>query len=230
MSEIWINVFDEKSASKRTDEFEAELGDDISKDQFWADEIKQFKDNPLQRLNIALKNLPLPAAFREGAIALRAIIRDKRKNKESYDKELSQLYHLAVVRSFMLMYAEKAECPGPNIMESIPGGLIWSLTYSYNEIGYNELELLNKTDIKWLTEYWGEPEVHTTLNKKYKQIWDDYEQKYAENKKKKFENSMAEILELAHKEKNKSDIKNGSSSIFNQHKRKKNKKWWEFWK
>lgn len=43
----------------------------IEQNAFWADEIRKEKDDPDERLAMALRNLPLPAAFREAAKALR---------------------------------------------------------------------------------------------------------------------------------------------------------------
>lgn len=189
MTKLWINIFDDTKADHWNKQFRDELRYDLTKGQFWADRIKDLKDDPRQRLHLAIQYLPLPASFREGAKALRAIIREKRKSKEKYDLELKKLYHLAVVRSFMIMHAEKANCPGPNVMEFAPGGLIFNLDYSYYDIGYNELDLLNKTDIKLLVQEWGEPRNHSTLHKKYQHIWNYYEEKLADKRKRdKFKN------------------------------------------
>jgi len=40
---------------------------------------------------------------------------------------------------------------------------------------YAELELLSKTDRKWMRGAWGEPQTHTTANHKYRDVWDRYE-------------------------------------------------------
>ena len=51
----------------------------VPKGVFWADYIKTLRDDPEGRLVVARDYLPLPAAFREAAVALRALIRGKRK-------------------------------------------------------------------------------------------------------------------------------------------------------
>src|SRR4051812_2486932 len=63
-------------------------------DRFWADAIKDTYDDPGRRLAMAKRNLPLPAAFREAAIALRAIIRAKRKTGAAFEAELAELHGL----------------------------------------------------------------------------------------------------------------------------------------
>ena len=50
---------------------------------FWADAIKGTQADPAARFAMAKRHLPLPTAFREAAIALRAMIRAKRKARRS---------------------------------------------------------------------------------------------------------------------------------------------------
>jgi hypothetical protein len=150
---------------------------DLQAGLFWADRIKALRHAPDERLSLALSNLPLPAAFREAAVALRSSIRARRKCGESYESELELLYKLAAIRSFMLDYAPALQSPGFNVMSSIPGGMVASLPYTYLELGYEKLAILNSTDRRWLVEKWGEPSGHTTLNLLHRPVWDEYEQK-----------------------------------------------------
>ena len=62
----------------------------------------------------------------------------------------------------------------------MPGKLLKSLPFTYSELGYKKLELLNKTDCKWLVEAWGEAQIHSTLNQLHKNVWDEYENKLIE--------------------------------------------------
>lgn len=151
------------------------MRDDLDSGAFWADSIKQYRDEPGKRLQVAMDNLPLPAAFREAAVATRAIIRARRKSKDSYEEELGLLYWLAAIESFMLPYADRLKEPGFNVVQSIPGRRLRSLPIDYRLVGYDKLELLNKTDKKWMIEAWNEPGTHCTLNQVHRQLWDEYE-------------------------------------------------------
>jgi hypothetical protein len=177
MTKRWIDTGTEAESETHSVEFWDAQRNDPEADEFWADRIKKYRREPLKRLSIALENLPLPGAFREAAVAIRTIISEKRKNKKNYEEDLNFLYWLAAVRSFMLDYAPKLNEPGFNVIESIPGKRIKSLPFSYNELGYKKLELLNKTDCKWLVELWGEPQSHSTLNDLHADVWDEYERK-----------------------------------------------------
>ena len=78
----WINTETDEQANSSSVKFWDGLRNDLNNEVFWADKIKEFRGEPVKRLAMALENLPLPAAFREAAIALRALIRAKRKAKE----------------------------------------------------------------------------------------------------------------------------------------------------
>jgi hypothetical protein len=177
MSNSWHKISDELEAEVHTTQFWSRHSEELDKGDFWADRIKKYKGEPAKRLKLALENIPLPASFREAAIATRVLIREKRKEKESYDEQLYLLYWLAAIESFSISYSEKLKEPGYNVIESIPGEKLKILPFSYKQLGYKELPLLNKTDVKWLIETWGEPEKHNTLHKLHLVVWEDYEDK-----------------------------------------------------
>ncbi len=174
---------DEDNAVQSTD-FWKMLREDLDASEFWADKIKKYRGEPATRLRKAINTLPLPAAFREAAIATRALIKDKRSAREDCNEELTLLYWLAAVHSFLLEYGPRLAEPGFNVVESIPAKRIKSLPFSYKELGYEHLELLNKTDRKWIAEKWGEPETHFTLNELHKNVRDERETEHIEKIKK----------------------------------------------
>ena len=61
---------------------------DIVPGRFWADAIEDLRAQLVERLRLALDNLPLPAAFREAAAAMRTLIREERRVGRKYDKDL----------------------------------------------------------------------------------------------------------------------------------------------
>jgi hypothetical protein len=196
VSKRWLDSHGDDEMAARAETFWSAMRGDIDAGVFWADRIKQFRDDPGKRLQTAMNNLPLPAAFREAAVALRAIIRGKRKAKEPCEEELGLLYWLAAVESFMLPYAERLQEPGFNVVESIPGRRLRSLAIDYRELGYEKLELLNKTDKKWLVEAWGKPVMHQTLNQVHRRLWDEYEGRLIRRRQAEREQSARELEDL----------------------------------
>lgn len=173
----WHKVETDLGAESFSTDFWSQHKDDLKNGEFWADRIKKLRGEPVKRLSLALENMPLPASFKEASIAIRALIRDKRKLKEEYEEELALLYWLAAINSFSIPYSKTLQEPGYNVIESIPGNKLKSLPFSYKSLGYEKLELLNKTDIKWLIAQWGEPNTHSTLHEIHNPIWCGYEEK-----------------------------------------------------
>ena len=197
MTERWLDSQSDDQASARSESFWSAMCEDLDAGSFWADRIKQYRDEPGKRLQMAMEHLPLPAAFREAAVATRAIIRAKRKARENYEAELGMLYWLAAIASFMLPYAERLKEPGFNVIESIPGKRLRSLPINYGNLGYEQLGLLNKTDKKWIVEAWGEPGKHSTLNQVHRWLWDEYEEKLIQRRTAEREKSVQELRRLA---------------------------------
>lgn len=152
------------------------MGGKATDEDFWLVALNENKSDPIKRYEAALKGLPYPGAFREAALGLRALIREKAK--ESYEDELAALYKIAVWQSFSMQRSERAQTPGFSILERIPGGLITELEYEYHTMGYEKLELVNKTDAKRMVELWGEPKSHSTLLEAYSGLWKEYEDKF----------------------------------------------------
>ena len=148
MSNSWHKTQNDGEAEKHASDFWSRHRAELKSGQFWADRIKNLRGEPVKRLKLALDNLPLPASFREAAVATRALIREKRKAKDRYDEELALLYWLAAINSFSIPYSSVLQEPGYNVIESIPGGKLKNLSFTYYELGYEKLELFNKTDIK----------------------------------------------------------------------------------
>lgn len=144
----------------------------------WSNYIKKHRENPNQRYQVAQQFLPWPLGFKESVLALRAIIRDKNKANLDYKPDLLSLYHLAAWESFCPKQCEGIEEPAFKVFEQIPGGLVADLPVDYQQLGYEQLKLLTKTDAKMLVNLYGEPNQHSTLNQLYTEVWQQAEQDY----------------------------------------------------
>lgn len=169
----------------------------VNDGEFWFDQIQSLKKQPDLRIKKGLENLPFPAAFREIAKGLRTIIRNKKQQNIAYDKELSFLYKIACVESFMIPYAGNLKQPGYNVMINVPGKTLFGLETNYNVLGTDKLSLLTKTDIKLMHFLWGVPKKHITMHEIYYELWKDTEdkliQKEDENRKK-FRKEITNLL------------------------------------
>lgn len=139
---------------------------------FWADYLRTLRGEPPKRLALALKALPLPGAFREAAIGARAMIRAQRDTGQSTDYLLAELYRLAVMDDLLLNSPSGEGVGGSfNVAESMNRRLWESLDSPYKAIGYSDLGLLNKTDVKWIVAAWGEPDSHSKACAHHADFW-----------------------------------------------------------
>ena len=182
MGRMWIDTAGPEDADQRVDVYCGRMGEDVQHGQFWSEQIKQYRNDPNKRLAAALNELPLPGAFGEAGIALRALIRAKRKAKEPYDSHLAFLYWLAAVQSLSVPYSERLKQPVFNIMQSIPGDRIKGLKIEYRTLGYKRIGL-GVTAEKWLIEAWGEPDAHSTLHELHHDLWREFEDRLIEKER-----------------------------------------------
>jgi hypothetical protein len=165
--------------------------------RFWGDAIKEVQDDPAARLAMAERQLPLPGAFSQMAVARRAIIRQLKKEGKPFDHELHQLHYWAALSSWSAPYSEVLGEPGFNVLESTPYAKLAGLVLTYDVIGCDELLGLNKTDRKMMREAWGEPKAHTTAHALYSELWRDQESKLAAVRGERRADLMNEIAALA---------------------------------
>lgn len=144
----------------------------------WSNYIKKHKQDANKRYEVAQQFLPWPLGFKESVLALRAIIRDKKKANEDYQSELLSLYQLAAWESFCPKQCDKLQQPGFKVFDQTPGGLVTALPVDYKQLGYQHLKLVTKTDAKLLVGLYGEPQQHTTLNQLFQQLWQQAEMDY----------------------------------------------------
>jgi hypothetical protein len=178
----WIDRSGSDASGKDRDLFWTQHRADLAAGTFWDDRIKQLRDDPAGRLELAVDNLPLPTAFDATAKALRSIIREHKKENRPVDSALKRLYELAVVESFGIPYSTVLQEPGYNVLESVPGSDLFLLPFNYEEIGYDKLWLLSATDRKLLVANWRQPRQHTTLHDAFLSLWQKYESELKERR------------------------------------------------
>jgi len=152
--------------------------------EFWADKVKRLKKEGRNKevLRICRGKIPFPGAFGEISIALRKLIREKRKQKQEYDDLLKQLYENSVVGEFFGFSV--ADVFNERTAISIAKRYMPKIDCSYDQIGYEEVGTLNVTDIKWIVEKWGEPSRHADPTEHNSALYKELERELeAEHKK-----------------------------------------------
>ena len=141
---------------------------------FWIDEDEILETDPGERLRLARHYMPLPAAFKEAAIALRALILEGARRMADGSDLLSQLHRTAAQENFLLAEPYVPGLgPAYNVASSIPRNVWEELPMPYQAIGYRELPLLNRADCNWMAVAWGEPTEHCSARVYHQATWDD---------------------------------------------------------
>ena len=148
-------------------------------DQWWNEDThkRRRREGSEKAYAWLLPFLPLEIAKREqlqaaqewgphgaGSIAkeLRALIKERRKAKEPYQELLLALYGASVAAD--LSASLKFEGTQPHHMARfVDINDVYPVKLEYATMGYQCIESLSKTDVKWLVEAFGEPAEHQSF-------------------------------------------------------------------
>ena len=107
-----------------------------------------------------------PSSLVEVAKVFRALIRERRKAKQPCDDLLRALHGTCVLNDF----AESLAFEGMAV-HAMAGYVdiheLQGIRIEYSLMGYERIQSLLKTDIKWLVEAFGEPVKHQSFNTEY---------------------------------------------------------------
>lgn len=115
-----------------------------------------------QALACARDAWPRSQSFEQAALTIRAAIKQAQQtDSPDFDKWLSALYRIAAEYSLLFDKAPgEAEIRWQTIARSYSRDELRRITLPWEDIGVNQLRLLNKTDCKMMIQAWGEPRQH----------------------------------------------------------------------
>ena len=115
--------------------------------------------------------LPPMGAFRQICQILRARMRAQRKAGKAFEETLATLYHYAALADFFHARGSAGKPLSSAALKHINFAQWKDLDAPYPDLGYENLALLSKTDIKALQELWGEPQGHAHLRELHMARW-----------------------------------------------------------
>ncbi|MEX2365041.1 MAG: hypothetical protein WD601_00445 [Pseudohongiellaceae bacterium] len=119
-------------------------------------EEKQFE----QALMLCKQHHPRIQAYQQSLITLRTWIREILKQQQDPAFQLQALYrHAALADLFASRSRYKSELKNADL-DALAAAAAKELELPYQQIGYQQLKLLTKTDIALLRDAWDEPLVH----------------------------------------------------------------------
>ena len=155
-----------------TTQGEIEARGRVEKIENWVTEISRQKEegSSTDVIRECRKRIPVPYAFTQIAIAIRKDIRARRKAKKNTKPLLLKLYHWAVVENFFDS-VNWGSIINDRILFSTARPFVRGVKAPYETIGYHNLALLKKTDVKWLVEAFGEPVSHSSARDANLELW-----------------------------------------------------------
>jgi hypothetical protein len=142
---------------------------------FWAEDLEELEADPAARLALAQRYMPLPAAFREAAEALRILILTHTQQQADGTDLLSQLYVAGAQENFLLGTPSIVGGGSAySVAATIPKDVWLRLPMPYTAIGYRHLPLLTQTDCDWFVVAWGEPDAHVSAQEYHQAMWNEY--------------------------------------------------------
>ena len=118
-------------------------------------------------LNVCEGKYPLYSAYRQATLILRSILQDKNVDEPKVQEILSRLYKTAATAEMIHCKGSGGQSMSPAALKKLKMPLNDNFSIDYNELGYKEIPLLTKKDIKAIVSYWGEPEKHDSPRRLY---------------------------------------------------------------
>jgi DNA polymerase III subunit epsilon len=100
----------------------------------------------------------------------RAVVRERRRLKQPHEDVLRALYGACVMADFVDSLLFEGYQPH-HMAQFVSAAEFQSVQVDYASMGYQCVEALGKTDIKWLVEAFGEPAEHLSFNAAWPAVW-----------------------------------------------------------
>jgi hypothetical protein len=141
--------------------------------EHWLEKISQLKKaNKLdEALTICESEFPLWSAYQQAALIHRAKVKNALKTGEPVDPALQGLYQLATTAEFLHGRIKGLPDLTLSQLKHLKLERLNELDMPYLTIGYLELRLIKKTDIKLLNDLWGKPDSHQSPREVHREYW-----------------------------------------------------------
>jgi len=141
----------------------------------WQERVAELKKQERfdEALQVCRQEYPLWSAYQQASLIHRARIKQLSQENQDITEELSALYRLAAQASFL--HDRVKGLPNLSLaqLKLLDLSPIAGLEMPYPQIGYTELRLIKKTDIKLLLDKWGKPATHIRPRELHTEAWKD---------------------------------------------------------
>ncbi len=120
---------------------------------------------------ICVDNYPLWGAYNQACIILRSRLKSMQLSRAESETLLRELYRSAVIAELLHDKSDGAEHRTLNQLKQLPLASLAEKEFDYAEIGYAQLRLIRKSDVKLLQNHWGRPDSHQLPRQALPELW-----------------------------------------------------------
>lgn len=165
--------FVDHNAANKDDSTSDQTLDPSAIPESWQDQVAELKKRHRydEALQICRQEFPLWSAYQQASLVHRARIKQLGQADQDINGELSALYRLAAQASFL--HDRVKGLPNLSLaqLKQLDLSAVAELEMPYQHIGYTELRLIKKTDIKLLLDKWGKPDAHIRPRELHPDAW-----------------------------------------------------------
>lgn len=172
--ELQPNSASEQEADSQTPTAQSEPDDYMAEKKDWKENVQVLKnaDQYDDALRACQAGWPQWQSYQQAAIVCRAAFRQPDLPEEEAESWRQALYLLATHASFLHDKVDDLEnLSWQRLEKTLSVEDLRDLDSNWQEIGYKQLRLLNKTDCRLLSHAWGEPAQHQSAKRYYKNLF-----------------------------------------------------------
>lgn len=147
----------------------------INAAKHWQTSVSQLKKSGdiSGALKLCRKEFPLWGAYNQACILLRSQLKSDQLTPTQVEDKLSELYRTAAIAELLHDTSPDFTQVTPKQLRKLELTQVEKLKLPYRELGYINLRLIRKSDIKQLHAHWGPPSQHSTPRQMYKSWWEE---------------------------------------------------------
>lgn len=140
----------------------------------WMDNVASLKAEERfdEAMQLCAQEFPLWSAYNQACIVLRCKLRSIDKMHSDFGETLEQLYNTAALAELIHEKSPDATRLSLHQLKGLDLSSLADLNFEYNSLGYANLRLIRKGDVKLLLSERGRPDQHQFPRTAYTEVWE----------------------------------------------------------
>lgn len=167
-------VTDDKSSIKKETPTSISTSTSRTSSNNWLEKVALLKEEKRydEIMMLCAEQYPLWSAYNQTCIALRSKLRSLGDDHPEQPETLEKLYNTAVLAEFIHDKSPDAQRLSLAQLKLLDLSTMEKLRFDYSSLGYANLRLIRKGDVKRLLSWRGRPQQHQNPRKVYQDTWE----------------------------------------------------------